>query len=86
MSHWTLLGGMAQSTICCTIHEAGFFSILADETKDISKKEQITLFWDALIPKEATIHEYFLAFVEATNLDAQSLTQYIVDTIIKHQP
>ena len=80
-----IMGGMVQSTICCKIREAGFFSVLADETKDISKKEQLTFVLRCIDSKEATIHEYFLAFVEATNLDAQSLTQYIVDTISKHQ-
>ena len=36
-------------------------------------------------PKEASIHEYFLTFVEASTLDAKSLTQYIVNTLTKHQ-
>ena len=75
------MGEMVQSTICCKIHEAGLFLILVDETKDISKKEQITFVLRCIDCKEAAIHEYFLIFVEATNLDAKSLTQYIVDTI-----
>ena len=58
---------------------------MVDETKDISKKEQVTFVLRCIDSKEATIHEYFLTFVEATSLDAKSLTQYIVDTITKHQ-
>lgn len=76
---------MVQGTICSKIHEAGLFSILVDETKDISKKEQLTFVLRCIDPKEATIHGYFLTFVEATSLDAKSLTQYIVNTITKHQ-
>ena len=34
-----IMGEMVQSIICCKIREAGLFSILVDETKDISKKE-----------------------------------------------
>ena len=33
---------------------------------------------------EFAVHEYFLTFVEATSLDAESLMQYIVDTLKKH--
>lgn len=80
-----IMGEMVQSIICCKVREAGLFSILVDETKDISKKEQVTFVLRCIDPKEATIHEYFLAFVEATSYDAKSLTQYIVDTIMKHQ-
>ena len=80
-----IMGEMVQSIICCKIHEAGYFSILADETKDTSKKEQLTVVLRCIDPKEAAIHEYFLTFVEATSLDAESLTKYIVDTITKHQ-
>ena len=80
-----IMSEMVQSTICCKIREAGLFSILVDETKDISKKEQITFVLRCIDCKEAAIHEYFLTFVEATSLDAKSLTQYIVDTIKKRQ-
>ena len=37
-----LMGKMVQTIVCCKVREAGLFSILVDETKDISKKEQIT--------------------------------------------
>ena len=80
-----IMGEMVQSIICCKIREAGLFSISVDETRDTSKKEQLTIILRCIDPKEATIHEYFLTFVEATSLDAKGLTQYIVDTVTKHQ-
>ena len=48
-----IMGEMVQNTICCKIHEAGLFSILVDETKDISKKEQITFVLRCIDHKEA---------------------------------
>lgn len=80
-----IMGEMVQSVICNKIQESGLFSILVDESKDCSKKEQLTLILRCIDPRESTIHEYFLTFVEATTLDAKSLTQYIVDTLKKHQ-
>ena len=76
---------MVQSIICCKVHETGLFSILVDETKDISKKEQITFVLRCIDPKEGTVHEYFLTFVEAITLDTKSLTESTVDTLRKHE-
>ena len=53
------------------IDSAGYFSIQVDETKDVSKKEQISLvvryFLGGVVRKE------FLHFKEAVGLDAESL-------------
>ena len=80
-----IMGEMVQNIICSKIQEAGLFSILVDESKDCSKKEQLTLILRCIDLKKVTIHEYFLTFVEATTLDARGLTQYIVDMLKKHQ-
>ena len=80
-----LLGKMVQSIVCCKVCEPGLFLILVDETKDISKKEQITFVLRCIDPKEGTVQEYFLTYVEATTLDAKSLTESIVDTLKKHE-
>lgn len=80
-----IMSDMVQSFICSKIQEAGSFSILVDESKDCSKKEQLTLVLRCIDPEEAATHEYFLTFVEATSLDAEGLTKYIVDTLNKHQ-
>ena len=57
------MGEMVQSTIFCKIRDAGLFSILVDETANISRKEQITFVLRCIDHKEAAIHEYFLTFV-----------------------
>uniref|UniRef100_A0A8C5MVP0 Zinc finger MYM-type protein 1 n=1 Tax=Leptobrachium leishanense TaxID=445787 RepID=A0A8C5MVP0_9ANUR len=55
------------------------FSILADETKDRSKAEQLSVvvryFYDQ------AVHERFLKFYKADSLDAASLTDYIFDVL-----
>jgi len=37
---------MVQAEICATVNKAGVFSILADESKDCSKKNSLLLFLD----------------------------------------
>ena len=38
-----ILGDMVRSVICDGVRDAGFFSLLADETKDCSKREQMSI-------------------------------------------
>lgn len=55
------------------------FSIIADETKDLSKSEQLSVvvrfFHDKMV------HERFLQFYRADSLDAESLTGYIFQVL-----
>lgn len=76
-----IMGEMVQNTICSKIQEAGLFSILVDESKDYSKKEQLTLISRCIDPKMLP----FMTFDDATTLDAKGLTQYMVDTLKKYQ-
>ncbi len=50
------------------------FSVLADETKDISKKEQMSIILQYVDDKG----KHFLTFVHAVCVNAESLTKYIV--------
>ena len=72
---------MVQKEIYCKIKEAGVFLVLAGESKDCVKNEQLTIALQRVDPKEKAICEYFLTFVEAASLNAESLTEYIVDTL-----
>ncbi|XP_014669630.1 PREDICTED: zinc finger MYM-type protein 1-like [Priapulus caudatus] len=64
------------------VKDAGVFSILVDESKDVSKQEQISLviryFYDG------EIRESFLEFRAAFQLDAESLTKSIFDILKSH--
>lgn len=82
---FTVLGGIAQDTICNFIREAHVFSLLVDETKDSSKVDQLAIVCRYTDINTATIHERFLTYVPAPSLTAESLSQYILDTLRKHQ-
>ena len=38
-----IMASQVQEIICNNIRAAGFYSLLADETKDVSKHEQLTI-------------------------------------------
>lgn len=63
------------------IANAGVFSLMVDETKDISKKEQVSFVIRYL--KNFEITEKFIAFKEADGLDAKSLMNLIKETLSK---
>ena len=53
------------------------FSILADETKDASKHEQMCFVVRFVNMSKGEIHEHFLTYVEAKSLNAASLSTYM---------
>lgn len=52
---------------------------MADETKDISKKEQLSVLVRYI--HIGLIHERFIGYIHATELDAYALTEYILQVI-----
>ena len=60
--------------------EAGVFSILADECKDLSKREQMSIVV-RYVDNKATVYEHFLTFVELVSLTAESLAKCILNTL-----
>ena len=61
---------------------APFYTLLCDETRDISKKEQMSIVLRYV--KEASVYERFLCYVYVDELDANSLTKFIVETLDKY--
>ncbi len=78
----TILGDMIRNKICDEIKEVKMFSLLVDETKDLSKQEQMSIVL-RYVNSEGVLHEHFLTYVQASSLTAQSLTSYILDTLEK---
>lgn len=76
-----IMGDMVRSAVCDGVKKAGAFSLLADETKDVGKREQLSLVL-RYVDDEATIHERFLTYVEVSSLTAASLTEYIKSTLL----
>ena len=75
-----ILVDIVRNTVCNGVIEAGMFSLLFDETKDLSKKEQVSIVL-RYADSKGMLHEHFLTFVEAASLTAESLTEYILDTL-----
>uniref|UniRef100_H3A554 HAT C-terminal dimerisation domain-containing protein n=1 Tax=Latimeria chalumnae TaxID=7897 RepID=H3A554_LATCH len=64
------------------IHEAGFYSILADETCDtVNKKQLVVLFhW---VDEEYTIHEDFIGLVDLPQTDSATIYSVLNDILIR---
>ncbi len=78
----TILGDMIRNKICDEIKEVKMLSLLVDETKDLSKQEQMSIVL-RYVNSEGVLHEHFLTYMQASSLTAQSLTSYILDTLEK---
>ena len=76
--------GMVQDEICAAVNKAGFFSILADESKDCSKKEQLAIVF-RYVDDSAAQNERFLTYVEVKSLDAEGLASHILKTLHHHK-
>ena len=79
-----VMGSTVQESICSSVCKAGVYTILADETKDCSKKEQLAIIVRYVDVEAVKLFEHFLTYVEATSLDAGSLSTFILDTLRKN--
>ena len=75
-----ILGDIVRNVVCNGVKEAEMFSLLVDETKDLSKKEQMAIVL-RYVDSKGMLHEHFLTYVEAASVTAKSLTKYILDTL-----
>ena len=66
------------------VQNAGIFSILADETKDVSKQVQLVIVLRYVDMSTCTVHERFLTFVVAESLNAEGFSDYIIKTLKEH--
>ena len=73
MAKWVL------AKIQAEVKEARYYTIIADETKDVSKCEQLSVVLRYIYKN--TIHERFLGFTHAEQLDASALTEYILEVL-----
>ena len=54
-----IMAGMVRSHITSAVRDAGMFSILVDESKDLSKKEQMAIVLRCVHKSTHTVHEHF---------------------------
>ena len=76
------LAEMVQKQIIAEVKESEVFSVMADETKDLKKKEQMSLV--VRYYYNGAIHESFLCFQAAETLNAEGLSQMIVRCLERH--
>lgn len=76
-----IIGKEIQKNIVKEVNEAGFFSILADETTDISGKEQLTLCVRFFDRSSIQIKEYFLKFVDINGTTGKEISQTLLETV-----
>ena len=70
------LSDMVREEIIKEVKESKVFSVIADETKDLKKKEQLSLVLRYYY--NGAVHESFLDFQRASELDAVGISQKIV--------
>ena len=70
-----------RNKITANVTKAGSYSIMADETRDCSKTEQLSIVARYVDVESADVHEHFLAFTEADALNAEGLCAYILQTL-----
>ena len=80
-----IMGNAVRDRICKAVRESGVFSLLADETKDASKVEQLAIVLRYVDINTASVYERFLTYVPAESLTAQGLSRYILQTLQKYQ-
>ena len=77
-----MLSVLAQSVLDYIVNEvriAHYYTIIVDETKDVSKKEQLTLILRYVL--KGVVHERFISYSCCEELHAAALTSYIYDAL-----
>ncbi|XP_076308518.1 zinc finger MYM-type protein 1-like [Tachypleus tridentatus] len=73
-----IIAGMIRKDISKEVMEAEHFALIMDETKDVSKQEQLSIVVRNL--HQQSLHEEFLDFTAAESLDADALLKKIMET------
>uniref|UniRef100_A0A3P8QPS5 TTF-type domain-containing protein n=1 Tax=Astatotilapia calliptera TaxID=8154 RepID=A0A3P8QPS5_ASTCA len=76
------LSEMVREDIIREVKESEYFSVIADETKDLKKTEQLSLVLRYYY--NGAVQESFLEFQRASQLDAAGLTQNIIQCLERY--
>ena len=81
-----VMASLVRKQICHSVQKACFYSLMVDETKDLSKHEQMSVvvcYVDGET-EPALIRERFLTYIPAATLSAESLTKYILKALTRY--
>ncbi|XP_076322009.1 52 kDa repressor of the inhibitor of the protein kinase-like [Tachypleus tridentatus] len=76
-----IIAGMIRKDISKEVMEAEHFALMVDETKDVSKQEQLPIVVKYL--HQQSLYKEFLDFTAVEGLDADSLLKKIMETLGK---
>ncbi|XP_076359149.1 zinc finger MYM-type protein 1-like [Tachypleus tridentatus] len=76
-----IIAGMIRKDISKEVMEAEHFALMVNETKNVSKQEQLSIVIRYL--HQQSLHEEFLNFTAAEGLDPDSLLKKIMETLTK---
>ena len=71
-----------RNKICEEVRNSGHFTLMGDETRDISKKEQVSIV--VRYVKASAVYESFLTYVTARDITAEGLSTLITNTLSQH--
>ena len=79
-----LLGRNVLMDILADIRIAKWYALIADEATDVSNKEQlcVTIRW---VDNECKIFEDFIELINVPKTDAETITDLLTDSMIRHQ-
>ncbi|XP_025424682.1 zinc finger MYM-type protein 1-like [Sipha flava] len=77
----TIFGEIIQSEIVKQISKSSFFSVLADETTDISQIEQFSVCIRYLDEESMIVRENFLAFIPVQDVTGEGLANTLLETL-----
>ena len=63
--------------------ESQLFSLIADESRDISNKEQLTCVLRWISTTNLSVHEDFLGMYELEKTDAETITTSLKDILLR---
>ena len=89
MTAWNIQNEMLQimsnnilRNVLDSVHEDNEFSIIIDETTDVSRKEQVSISVRT-VGKQFEVRERFLGFYETSSITSEHLTDIIKDTFVR---
>ena len=71
-----------RNKICEEVRNGGHFTLMVDETRDISKKEQVSI--AVRYVKASAMYESFLTYVTAHDITEERLSTLITNTLSQH--
>lgn len=78
----TLMAMSVRRKLVAEIKKQPFYAIMADETTDVSRKEQMSVNF-RYVDESLLVHESFLGFYETPSTDAKTLFDILIDVLLR---